>query len=145
MRLILPEQMWQALRELIESSWLPRSPHNSITPKSPKDIAILLMHVQNSSLVFPLDNFISIRLTQLLTAAMQLAGVEATTNKNWWNQRIIKISTEVLPDINLLHGSLAAPTDEQAVSVWTRPIACIVKRVHTSVALSDAAYTGMGG
>jgi hypothetical protein len=85
MRLILPEQKCQALRELIESAWLPRPPHNSIRPKSPKDIAILLRHIRNSSLVFPLGNFILIRLTQLLTAAMKLASVEATTNKNWWN------------------------------------------------------------
>jgi hypothetical protein len=145
MRLILPEQKRHALREIIESAWLPQSPHNSIRPKSPKEIAILLGHVRNSSLVFPLGNFISIRLTQLLTAAMKLAGVAATTNKNWWNRRVIKINREVLPDINLLHRSLAAPVDEQAVSAWTRPIACIVKRDHTSVALSDAAYTGMGG
>jgi hypothetical protein len=40
---------------------------------------------------------------------MKLASVEATTNKNWWNQHIIKISSEVLPDIDLLYGSLEEP------------------------------------
>ena len=145
MRLMMPQQKQQALKDLLATQWLPRPPCTTIRPKSPKDIAILLGHVRNAALVFPLGNFISIRLTQILTTAMLKAGVEQTTNKNWWNRSCIQISSTVVPDIQLLYDSFDLSIADQTVSVWSRPIACLIPRDSTAVSLSDAAYTGMGG
>jgi hypothetical protein len=145
MAVIWPEQKVAALRTLLETEWLPIPPYKTIRPKSPKDIAILLGHIRSGCLVFPLGNFMSIRLTQLLTTEMSKAGVKQTTNKNWWSKHTIHISNNILPDITMLYNMLGKTVEDQVVSAWTRPIGCIVPRDPTGHILSDAAYTGLGG
>lgn len=145
MRVILPEQKVHTLISLLESGWLPQPPLTTVSPKAPKDIAILLGHIRNGCSIFPLGAFTSIRLTQLLTTAMSLAGARQTTNKNWWRRRCIKITAEVLPDLRLLYETLRRTTGGQTAVPWSRLIACLVRRDPTGQALSDAAYTGMGG
>jgi hypothetical protein len=145
MAVILPVEKVQALRNLLETEWLPQPPLTTIMPKSPKDIAILLGHVRSGCLVFPLGNFISIRLTQVLTTVMKQAGAHHITSKNWWRKKGIHIPALVIPDIHLLHNTLTKGAEDQAVAAWTRPIGCIIQRDPTCIALSDAAYTGCGG
>jgi hypothetical protein len=96
-----------------------------------------------------MGDFLSIRLQLLLSAELRSAGHSALTNKRWWNFRKFHVPASVLDgDLALLESSLASDdtaTDDGAVSIWSHPLALLVKREWTCVVLSDAAYSGLGG
>ena len=139
MTLALPEDKRRYIQHVIDSEWLTQPP-----PKffSPKCIATLLGLARHSAKVFPMGDLLSIRLSHTLSDAVRAAGVAATLHKRWWSRRSIRVPACALNDVRLLRNHLHDSSDNKA---WSLPIGFCVPRDPTCVALSDAAYTGMGG
>ena len=139
MRVSWPADKCDTLLQLVVD-WL----HNR-TPRTPAEIAKLLGLLRHGAYLCPLGEFLSIRLQLVLSAAIRIAGISATTNKRWWGLKKIPIPAYVYTgDLTMLAKSLQSSAMSEH-SIWSRPIALLVRRAWTCQILSDAAYTGIGG
>ena len=92
--------------------------------------------------MFPLGNFLSIRLQQFLSEAIAKAGNAAVTSRGWWKRTFFNIPDEIFLDVRLLRGTLV---DLDNSDVWRRPIGLLIRRAPTCNIRSDASYDSLGG
>ena len=102
MRMSWPSQKRADLRKIIDEEW-----NNTVKPIfSPRQIARLLGLVRNGCQVFPWGDVLSIRLTQVLSDAVRLAGSAAVLHKRWWNRRAVRVPRSARTDVSLLRQML---------------------------------------
>lgn len=108
--------------------------------RTPKELARLLGLIQNAGRIMPLGKFFTLQVQFLLNAAIaKNRARSARALRTWWQHHYVTIPHEVRAHIALLRQLAKRP------SMWERPIAMLVAREPTCEALSDAAYSGMGG
>ena len=139
MRVDWPSERCAALLAIV-TDWLQHR-----TSRMPTEIATLLGHLQHGAFLYPMGDFLAIRLQLTLSGEVRDAGPKALHSKKWWKFKKITIARDVLDgDLTMLAESLTRGSGG-GCSAWSRPIALLISRSWTGQILSDAAYSGLGG
>jgi hypothetical protein len=138
MRISWPEDKQKSLHQLVSTILHDRRPQKAI------DIARILGLVRHGAFLCPMGEFLSIILQWTLNEAVKAAGARRSSTSRWWRHQLVRLPSDVLDDLRLLRHC-TTPTDKTTQSVWSRPIALVIRRQPTATVLSDASYGGIGG
>ena len=138
LRVDWPEDKQSELYEMLKE-WI----HHR-TSRTPSEISKLLGRIRNGGYLCTFGLCMSLRLQWILSAEVKRASWDHVTDKRWWQYRKIHIPPEVYADLSLICRTLEDSLQGRH-SIWSRPIALLIRRAITAEARSDASYNGIGG
>jgi hypothetical protein len=138
MRISWPDDKRESLHTMLLAMLQDKQPSRAI------DIAKVLGLVRHGAFLCPMGEFLLIWLLWTLNETVKRAGANHSSTSKWWRRQHIRLPLGVYDDLSLLHHC-SKECRHDSPTIWSRPIALLIRRQATATVLSDASYGGIGG